>query len=171
MFVAAGPKSPAARHKPDPVEQRCEIIGNGRIVFDKSHDGCAKTGIAVIGALSPFGDWLVRRYLAEFGVDHSSESILFRMCGGKPCGESRLGSDYTAVHDAAFPGDKRQFRDMRRSGVMEACAGDARDVSEKFGDSIDRSSSLFKTCRPVDLDEVRQTYAARLEGRRRPNES
>jgi hypothetical protein len=155
MFVASGPKSPAARNKPDPVEQRCENIGNGRIVFDKSYEGCAKTGIA------------------EFGVDHSSESIPFRMCSGNPRGESRVGSDYTAVRGAAFPGDKRQFRDMRRSGVMEACAGggDARDVSEKFSDSTDRSSSLFKTGNPVDLDEVRHTYAARLEGRRRRNES
>jgi hypothetical protein len=70
-----------------------------------------------------------------------------------------------AIRAAAFAGDLRQFRDMRRSGVMEAFAGrsDARAVSEKFGNSIDRSSFLFKTYNPVDLEKVRQTDAARLE--------
>ena len=50
-----------------------------------------------------------------------------------------------------------------------AGGGDARDVAEKFGNSIDRSSFLFKTYNPVDLEKVRQTDAARLEGRRRRN--
>jgi hypothetical protein len=75
------------------------------------------------------------------------------------------------VRAAVAPGDLRQLRDMRRSGVMEAFAGggEARDVSEKFGNSIDRSNFLFKTYNPVDLEKVRQTDAARLEGRRRRN--
>jgi hypothetical protein len=145
----------------------------GRIVFDKSAEGRAKTGVAVIGTLSKFGDWLVRRYLAELGVEHAPDSILFRMRGGSPYGESRLGGDYAAVRQASAPGDLRQLRDMRRSGVLEAFAGggDARAVSEKFGNSIDRSSFLFKTYNPVDLEKVRQTDAARLEGRRRRNKS
>jgi len=44
-----------------------------------------------------------------------------------------------------------------------------RAVAEKFGDSIERSTFLFKTYNPVDLQKVRQTDAARLEGRRRRN--
>jgi hypothetical protein len=77
------------------------------------------------------------------------------------------------MRQASAPGDLRQLRDMRRSGVLEAFAGggDARSVSEKFGNSIDRSSFLFKTYNPVDLEKVRQTDAARLEGRRRRNKS
>jgi hypothetical protein len=51
----------------------------GRIVFDKSAEGRAKTGVAVIGTLSKFGDWLVRRYLVELGVEYAPEAILFRM--------------------------------------------------------------------------------------------
>lgn len=116
----------------------------------------------VIGTLSKFGDWLVRRYLGEFGADHAPESILFRMRSGVPYGESRLGGDF------------RLLRDMRRSGVLEAFAGggDARAVSEKFGNSIDRSSFLFKTYNPVDFEKVRRTdAAARLEGRRRRNKT
>ena len=126
-----------------------------------------------LGTLSKFGDWLVRRYLGDFGADHAPESILFRMRAGVPYGESRLGGDFAAVRTAAFPGNLRELREMRRSGVMEAFAGggDARDVSEKFGNSIDRSNFLFKTYNPVDLEKVRQTDAARLEGRRRWNKS
>jgi hypothetical protein len=33
----------------------------------------------VIGTLSKFGDWLVRRYLVELGVEYAPEAILFRM--------------------------------------------------------------------------------------------
>jgi hypothetical protein len=143
----------------------------GRIVFDKSAEGRAKTGVAVIGTMSKFGDWLVRRYLTELGIEHAPDAILFRMRGGSPYGESRLGGDYAAVRAAIAPSDLRQLRDMRRSGVMEAFAGggNARDVAEKFGNSIDHSSFLFKTYNPVDLEKVRQTDAARLEGRRRRN--
>jgi hypothetical protein len=44
--------------------------------------GRAKTGVAVIGTLSKFGDWLVRRYLVELGVQHAPDAILFRMREG-----------------------------------------------------------------------------------------
>jgi hypothetical protein len=144
-----------------------------RIVFDKTADGRAKAGVPVIGTLSKFGDWLVRRYLSKFGAEHAPDSILFRMRGGAPYGESRLGADFATVRAAIAPGDLRQLRDMRRSGVMEAFAGggDARAVSEKFGNSLDRSSFLFRTYNPVDLEKVRQTDAACLEGRRRRHES
>lgn len=141
------------------------------MVFDLTRDGRAKTGVAVIGTLSRFGDWLVRRHLAELAAERHPETTLFLMRGGHSYGESRLGADYARVRDTAFPGDKRQLRDMRRSGVLEAFTGgaNARDVAEKFGNSIDRSSFLFKTYNPVDLDKVRQTDAARREGRRRRN--
>jgi hypothetical protein len=55
----------------------------GRIVFDKSAEGRATTGVAVIGTLSKFGDWLVRRYLVELGVEHAPDAILFRMRGDR----------------------------------------------------------------------------------------
>jgi hypothetical protein len=60
---------------------------------------------------------------------------------------------------------------MRRSGVVETFTGgrNARDVAEKFGNTIDHSNVLFKTYNPVDLEKVRQAEAARLEGRRRKN--
>jgi hypothetical protein len=75
------------------------------------------------------------------------------------------------VRAIVMPGDKRQLCDMRRSGVVETFTGggNARDVAEKFGNTIDHSNVLFKTYSPVDLEKVRQADAARLEGRRRKN--
>jgi integrase len=147
-----------------------------RIVFDLTDAGRAKTGVKVIGTLSRFGDWLVRRAIGDPAAGDLAmldEAFLFRMRGGNPYGESRLGGDFALVRAMVNSNDRRQLRDMRRSGVMEVFTGGgfARDVSEKFGNSIDRSSFLFKTYNPVDLDKVRQADNARLEGRRRKNKS
>ena len=104
--------------------QALDLLTN-RLVMDRSRDGRGKTGVAVIGTMSRFGDALVRRYLLDLGVELTPEAILFRMRSGVPYGESRLGADFAAVREATFPGDKRQLRDMRHSGVIEAFAGGA----------------------------------------------
>ena len=69
------------------------------------------------------------------------------------------------------PEDLRQLRDMRRSATTEAFRGgaDPKAISQKFGNSIDRSAVLFKTYNPVDLEQVRQADAARVRGRRKRN--
>ena len=127
----------------------------------------------MIGTLSKFGDWIVRKYLAEFGAEYHRAGFLFRMRTGVPYGQCRLAGDFAAIRSLIDRADKRQLRDMRRSGVMEAFTGgaEARHVSEKFGNSIDRSSFLFKTYNPVDLEKVKQTDVLRLEGRRRRNKN
>jgi hypothetical protein len=59
--------------------------------------------------------------------------------------------------------------DMRRSGVIEAIAGDAGPLglAAKLANSIGRSNTLHKTYAPVDIEAVRNTDTARLKGRRR----
>ena len=68
----------------------------------------------------------------------------------------------------AFPGDKRRLMDMRRSGVIEAIAGDAGPLSlaAKLANSIGRSNTLHKTYAPVEFEAVRGADDARLRGRR-----
>ena len=148
-------------------------IATGRLVLDRSRDGRTKSGVAVIGTLSRFGDSMVRRYLVELGADMTTDAFLFRMRSGVPYGESRLGGDFATVREIAMPGDKRQLRDMRRSGVLEAFIGgaEARDVSEKFGNSLDRSATLFRTYNPVDLEKVKIADRKRLAGRSLRNKS
>jgi hypothetical protein len=59
--------------------------------------------------------------------------------------------------------------DMRRSGTVEAIAGnaDALGLSAKMANSIDRSNALHKTYAPVDIEAVRNADEARLRGRRK----
>jgi hypothetical protein len=68
-----------------------------------------------------------------------------------------------------FPGDKRKLMDMRRSGTIEAVAGgaDAVGIAAKMANSIGQSNVLCKTYSPVSIQAVRNTDAARLEGRRK----
>jgi hypothetical protein len=68
-----------------------------------------------------------------------------------------------------FPGDNRRLMDMRRSGVVEAVAGDAGPLglAAKLANSFGHSNTLHKTYAPVDVEAVRNTDAARLKGRRR----
>jgi hypothetical protein len=66
-------------------------------------------------------------------------------------------------------GDRGRLMDMRRSGVVEAIAGDAGPLglSAKLANSIERSNTLHKTYAPVDFEAVRSADAARLKGRQR----
>ena len=59
--------------------------------------------------------------------------------------------------------------DMRRSGVVEAIAGEAGPLglSAKLANSIERSNTLHKTYAPVDIQAVLNADAARLKGRRK----
>jgi hypothetical protein len=71
----------------------------------------------------------------------------------------------------AFPNDDRRLMDMRRSGVVEAVAGDAGPIglAAKLANSIGRSNTLHKTYAAVDIEALRGADNARLEGRRRAN--
>jgi len=61
--------------------------------------------------------------------------------------------------------------DMRRSGVVEAVAGDAGPIglAAKLANSIGRSNTLHKTYAAVDIEALRGADNTRLEGRRRAN--
>ena len=144
------------------------IIAN-RLVFDRQAEGRAKTGRAAIGTVSPRTEWLVTAYLAHLQIDLHPDAILLRNRSGSPYREDTLSDDFASVRELTFPGDKRRLMDMRRSGVVEAIAGDAGPLglSAKLANSIERSNTLHKTYAPVDIKAVRNTDAARLKGRRR----
>ena len=59
--------------------------------------------------------------------------------------------------------------DMRRSGVVEAVAGNAGPIglAAKLANSIGRSNTSHKTYAPVDIEAVRGVDDARVKGRRR----
>jgi hypothetical protein len=141
----------------------------GRLVFDRRAEGRAKTGRAAIGTLSARTERLVSTYLASLQIDLHPEAILFRTRSGSPYSRDTLAHDFAAVRALAFPGDKRRLMDMRRSGVVEAIAGNAGPIglAAKLANSIGRSNTLHKTYAPVDIEAVRSVDDARVKGRRR----
>lgn len=150
----------AARHR--------ALIG-GRLIFDRQADGRTKTGRAAFGTLSTRTERLVATYLDDLQIEMHPDAILFRTRSGKAYGRETLAHDFAAVRALAFPNDDRRLMDMRRSGVVEAVAGDAGAIglAAKLANSIGRSNTLHKTYAPVDIEAVRNTDAARLKGRRR----
>ena len=144
-------------------------IVDGRLIFDRQADGRAKTGRAAIGTLSPRTERLVRAYLDEPKIEMLPDAILFRNRSGNPYRDDTLGDDFADIRELVFPGDKRRLMDMRRSGVVEAIAGDAGPIglAAKLANSIQSSNALHRTYAPVDIEAVRNTDDARLKGRRK----
>jgi hypothetical protein len=151
------------------LAQRHRTVRGGRLVFDCQADGRTKTGRAAIGTVSPRTELLVSTYLAGLQIDLHPDAILFRTRSGAAYSRETLGHDFAVARTLVVPGDGRRLMDMRRSGVVEAVAGDAGPLglSAKLANSIDRSNTLHKTYAPVDIEAVRSTDAARLKGRRR----
>ena len=144
---------------------------NGRLIIDRCVDGRSKTEVAVIGKLSRLGDAMVRTYLMEFGVERTGGALLFRARTKQTYRDTVLSHDFADIRALVDPEDRRQLRDTRRSATTEAFRGgaDSKAVSQKFGNSIDRSAFLFKTSNPVALEQVRQADQARVRGRRKRN--
>src|SRR6185312_13995192 len=109
----------------------------------------------------------------QSGLDRHPEAILFRTRSGSPYREATLAHDFAWIREKAFPGDKRRLMDVRRSGVVEAIAGEAGPLglAAKLANSIGRSNTLHRTYAPVDIQAVRGTDAARLKGRRKMRDS
>jgi hypothetical protein len=161
QFSPVDVRTLAARHR---------AVSGGRLIFDRQADGRAKTGRAAIGTLSRRTEKLVATYLdATLQVELLPEAILFRTRSGAAYSRETLSHDFAAVRALAFPGDRRHLMDARRSGVIEAVAGDAAPMglAAKLANSISRSNALHKAYAPVDIEAVRNTDDARLKGRRR----
>ena len=148
------------------LAQRHRALHAGRLVFDRQADGRTKTGRAAIGTVSVRTEQLFIAYLDKLGIDLHPDAILFRNRSGNPYRADTLSDDFADVRELAFPGDKRRLMDMRRSGVVEAIAGEAGPfgLSAKLANSIERSNTLHKTYAPVDIEAVLNADAARLKG-------
>jgi hypothetical protein len=151
------------------LAQRHRTIHSGRLVFDRQIDGRTKTGRAAIGTVSARTERLVMAYLSHLAIELHPDAILFRNRSGNPYREDTLSDDFVTLHELTFSGDKRRLMDMRRSGVVEAIAGEIGPIglAAKLANSIERSNTLHKTYAPVDIEAVRNADAARLKGRQR----
>ncbi len=142
----------------------------------KNHQGRAlfeslsreKTGRAIIGTVSRPTERLIRAYLT-LAEDQPPDEILFKNRSHAAYSKDTLGDDFRAVRSLAFDGDTRVLMDMRRSGAVEAAAGDVdpNALAAKMGSTINRSQHLQRTYQPVDLASVLNADEARRRGRRR----
>jgi hypothetical protein len=79
-----------------------------------------------------------------------------------------FGDDFRAVRRAEFgERDKRTLADFRRSGAVEAIAGDAtaEQLAHAMGNTLSSSNALFATYVPVNLATIRSVMEARRRGR------
>jgi hypothetical protein len=140
-------------------QMRCDPIG---VWFDVAR---AKTGRAAKATLSKRTERVLRAYLASLPVELVGP--IFRNRSGRPYSKDTLGDDFKAVRELVFgKGEARQLADFRRSGTIEALAGDAapEKLSSKMANSLSQSNRLHKTYAPVQLASVRDTDAARRRG-------
>jgi hypothetical protein len=131
--------------------------------------------VEAIGTLSRRSRRLIEVYTSSLGTELMPDAPLFRNRSGHPYTKDTLARDFRMVREAEFPGDKRKLLDFRRSGAVEATAGDVDPLalSRKMANSIDRSKRLQDTYIPKRAAIVRLADEARRRGRRklRENES
>jgi hypothetical protein len=135
------------------------------VFFDTAR---AKTGRAAIGTLTRRSVRILDAYLERLGVDLHFDAPIFRNRSGAPYSKDTLGDDFRVIRQAVFPGDTRRLMDIRRSGAVEAIAGDVDPAAlgQKMGNSIQDSKALQETYLPRRAATVRLADEARKRGRR-----
>lgn len=138
------------------------------------HRSRTKTEREAFGALSETTVTALFAYLEELGVTLMPTAELIRRKSGRAYAEGVSGKNYFAqdfrtVRNHVFPGDDRQFLDIRRSGNVEADAAgaDKETMAQILANSIDTSKFLDATYTPPTVSKARQIATARVEGRAR----
>lgn len=128
----------------------------------------AKTGRPALATLSKRTTQLLSAYLKNLAAKPLGVAPLFRNRSGQPYTKDALGDDFRAVRAKVFgEGEKRQLADFRRSGSVEALAGEAppEKLSSKMANTLSASNRLHKTYGPIVLQSVRDVDDARRRGR------
>lgn len=134
--------------------------------------GRAKTGRPAIGTLSARTRRLLEAYrekLRAAGVELHPDAPLFRATDWQPYQTKEvLARAFARLRERVLPGDRRTLLDMRRSGAVEALAGEVAPgtLASKMANTIDQASDLQATYLPVDPAIVNAADEARRRGRR-----
>lgn len=128
----------------------------------------AKTGRQAFATLSRRSQRLLAAYFRPVPGSARRLAPIFRNRSSRPYSKDTLGDDFRTVRTKLF-GEKetRQLADFRRSGSVEALAGEVppEKLSNKMANSLSTSNRLHKTYGPVQLASVRDADAARQRGR------
>lgn len=130
----------------------------------------AKTGKEAFGHLTAETARKVDLFVNSLGFTLAADSPLVRQRNGHAYrSKDTFGDDFRAVRAHVFPGDTRQFQDLRRSGNVEADAAgaDKATMAQLLANTIDRNGALDLTYTPPTVAKARQVAELRLEGRKR----
>lgn len=134
-----------------------------------------KTGMPVGGALSVRAVTVLAAYLGKLGAELHGDAFIFRNRSGQPYTKDTLGDDFRDVRAAEFGRLERRTigHDFRRTGAVEAIAGDATPaaLAHAMGNTLSASNALFATYVPVNRTSLNAVIAARRVGRRRLREN
>ena len=103
-------------------------------------------------------------YLEKLGVTVTGDAFIFRNRSGAPYSKDTRGDDFRDVRSKLCgPDEMRTLADFRRSGSMEAVAGQAAPaaLAHVMGNSLDRCHQLFRTNCPVNVVSLQDVAEAR----------
>jgi hypothetical protein len=139
--------------------------GGGGVFFTER----GKTGVPVGGVLSDRTMAVLTAYIDKLGVELHGAAYIFRNRSGGRYTKDTLGDDFRDVRAAEFGAAERRTigHDFRRSGAVEAIAGEAKpaQLAHAMGNTLATSNRLFVTYCPVNVTSLRGVMAARRAGR------
>lgn len=126
-----------------------------------------KTKRAALGTISPRTARLIAAYLDGLPQRPAAGIPMFQSQSGAAFTDQALAKSFWRNRAKVFPGDTRTLMDMRRSGAVEANAGnvDAGALGAKMANSIASARDLQLTYQPVDAATVARADEARRRGR------
>ena len=129
-----------------------------------------KTGRQGVQTLSRRTQRLLAWYLDKHygSAEMLPHVVLFRTRRGAEYTKNSLAEDFREIRSIVLPTDKRQMRDMRRTGAVEAIAGGSSgpQLSAKLANNIGQSAKLEATYAPIQVAVARQVDAQRKIGRK-----
>lgn len=130
----------------------------------------AKTGKVAYGALSAPTAAMLDLALDALPGEVDADVQIIRQRNGQPYrSKDTFGDDFRTVRNKAFPSDKRQFLDIRRSGNVEADAAgaDKATMGELLANGMADNRFLEDTYTPATVTKAREVAVQRLDGRRK----
>jgi hypothetical protein len=129
-----------------------------------------KTSKEAFGALSEGLGADLQAYIASLPIELTPDALIIRQRNGNAyISKDTFGDDFRAVRAIAFPDDKRQFLDIRRSANVEADAAgaDKKTMGELLANGLADNKFLDDTYTPPTITKAREVATQRLVGRRR----
>ena len=111
---------------------------------------------------------LLDEYLERLNLDLGENDPILRMRSGVPYStKDTFSKDFRAVRNRAFKNDQRTFKDLRRSGNLEADLGNAspEERSELLANTLHKSGFLEATYTPATVSRGKIIRDKRATGR------